>query len=77
MRTNSPSTSIYLAKMDYIGTSASPLWSLRTDTIQATHSYSQIIFGGSSSTTLETNLFVVAPVANKYIVSRISENGAI
>jgi hypothetical protein len=77
MRTNSPNTSIYLAKLDYLATAVSPLWSLQTDTTQATQSFSQITFGGSSPTTLETNLYVVVPVDNKYKVSRIAEDGAI
>jgi hypothetical protein len=77
MRTNSPNTSIYLAKLDYLATAVSPLWSLQTDPIQVTQPLSQITFGGSSSTTLETNLYVVVPVGNKYKVSRIAEDGAI
>jgi hypothetical protein len=77
MRTNSPSNSIYLAKLDYAATSWSPLWSLQTDPSQTTQSYSQVTFGGSSSTTLESSLYVVAPVDSKYSISRISEVGAI
>jgi hypothetical protein len=77
MRTDSQSTSIYLAKIDYTPTSVSPLWFLQTDTAQATQSFSQITFGGSSSTTLETSLYVVVPVGNKYKVSRIAEDGGI
>jgi hypothetical protein len=77
MRTNSPNKSIYLAKLDYAVTSVSPLWSLQTDPSQATQSYSQVTFGGSSSITLESSLYVVAPVGSKYSISRISEDGAI
>jgi hypothetical protein len=77
MRTNSANTSIYLAKIDYTQTSVSSLWSLQTDPTQATQSFSQITFGGSSSTTLENTLYVVVPVGTKYKVSRIAEDGTI
>jgi hypothetical protein len=77
MRTNSPNTSIYFAKIDYTATSVSHLWSLQTDPIEITQSFSQITFGGSSSTSLETTLYVVVPVGNKYKISRIAEDGAI
>jgi len=53
------------------------LWSLQTDPIQVTQSFSQITFGGSSSTSLEINLYVVVPVDNKYKVSRFAQDGAI
>lgn len=53
------------------------MWSLQTDPIQATQSFSQITFGGSSSTTLENTLYVVVPVELKYKISRIAEDGAI
>jgi hypothetical protein len=77
IRTNNPNTSIYLAKFDYSATSSSPMWSIRTDPTQETQLFSQITFGGSSSTTLETTLYVIVPVGNRYKVSRIAQNGAI
>ena len=77
MRTSSPSLSIYLAKLDYSAASVSPLWSLQTDPLQATQSYSQITFAGSTSATLESTVFVVVPVSNKFKVSRIGQDGAI
>jgi hypothetical protein len=72
MRTNSPNTSIYLAKLDYATTSVSPLWSLQTNPSQVTISFSQITFGGISSATLEATLYVVVPVGTNYKVSRIA-----
>jgi hypothetical protein len=72
MRTNSPSNSIYLTKLDYEVASVSPLWSIQTDLSQTTQLYSEVTFGGSSSTTLESSLYVVAPVDSKYSISRIS-----
>jgi hypothetical protein len=77
IRTNSPDTSIYLAKLDYAATSVSHLWSLQTDPNKTTHSYSQITFGGSSPSTLEATLYVIIPVESKYKVSRITEDGEI
>jgi hypothetical protein len=50
---------------------------LTIDPTQETQSFSQITFGGSSSTTLETILYVIVPVGIRYKVSRIAENGAI
>jgi hypothetical protein len=66
-----------LAKLDYSSTAGTPLWSLKTDPLMATQTYSQITFGGSSSSNLEAILYVVVPVGNKYKVSRIAEVGAI
>jgi hypothetical protein len=77
MRTNSLTTSFYLAKINYTATEVSPLWSLQTDPIQDTQSYSQITFGGSSSTSLETSIYIVVPVGSNFKVSRIAENGTI
>jgi hypothetical protein len=66
-----------LAKLDYSSTAGTPLWSLKTDPLKVTQTYSQITFGGSSSSTLEAILYVVVPVGNKYKVSRIAEDGAV
>jgi len=77
LRTNIPDTSIYLAKIDYAAASVSPLWFLQTDPTKETQSYSQITFAGSSSTSLETALYVVVPVGEKFQVSRIAEDGGI
>jgi hypothetical protein len=66
MRTNTPNTSVYLVKVDYTATSTSPLWSLKTDPAHVTKVFSQITYGGSSSTTIEDTLYVVVPIGSKY-----------
>jgi hypothetical protein len=66
MRTNSPDTSVYLAKFDYAATSMPILWSLQNNPAQMTKVFSQITYGGSSSITIEDSLYVVVPVGNIY-----------
>jgi hypothetical protein len=74
MRTDTPNTSIYLTRIDYSSTSESPLWSLQTNPSHTTKTFSQIIFGSTSSV-LEGSLYVVAPVGNRYQVSRVRYAG--
>jgi hypothetical protein len=76
MRAYSPNTYIYITKISF--TASQPhLWSLQTSASEAPETSFQITFGGSTSPTLETSLYVVVPVGAKYKVSRISENGII
>ena len=75
MRTFTPDTSIYLTRIDYTSTSESPSWSMRTDATLTTRTFSQITFGGSTSSGLEGSLYVVVPVGTRYQVSRIGIGG--
>jgi hypothetical protein len=48
---------------------------LKTDPTHTTRTFSQIIFGGSTSIDLEGSLYVVVPVGTRYQVSRIGIGG--